>query len=106
MHQCNGKVYSRSGKSKLYPSIEVAYNNGVGHPNCKCEFSIFWDKLQLENQGMNKTTKAEYVKDQKRKAIEREIRKQRNDLNLYEMIGNQEEADKARLRIRNLRARL
>ena len=44
-----GKVYSM-GKSTKYPNVEIAYKNGVGHPNCKCEWSIYWDKLQLENQ--------------------------------------------------------
>lgn len=104
--QMQGKVYSRTGKSKRYPSIDVAYQNGVGHPNCKCEFSIYWDAIQLENQYISKTEIGEYEVDQKKKAIEREIRKQRNDLNLYEMIGNQDEADKTRQKISKLRSKL
>ena len=105
MRQCNGKVYTTTGKSKGYPRIERAYENGVGHPNCKCEFTIYWDRLQLRGQ-QERTTKEAYEEDQKTKAIEREIRKQRNDLQLYEMIGNQEEADKTRQKISRLRAKL
>lgn len=101
-----GKVYSRTGKSKAYPNIEVAYSNGVGHPNCKCEFSIFWDKSQLDNQYISETHEGDYKTDQKKKAIEREIRKNENDKSLYEMIGNQEQADKSNQRIERLKAKL
>ena len=101
-----GKIYSRTGKSKRYPSIEVAYNNGVGHPNCKCEFSIYWDPLQLKGQKLTETQPGQYEEDQKRKAIEREIRKQENNLNLFYMIGNGEEADKTAQKISRLKAKL
>lgn len=106
MHQCNGKVYSRTGKSKRYPNIEEAYNNGVGHPNCKCEFSIFWDKSQLENQYIAETQEGEYEEDQKKKAVEREMRKTRQDKELYEMIGNYDEVDKCNQKLERLRAKL
>lgn len=105
MHQCNGKVYSR-GKSNRYPNIEVAYKSGVGHPNCKCEWSIYWDKVQLENQYISETKPGEYEMDQKRKAIEREIRKTENDMSLYQMIGNYSEADKCTMRIEKLQSKL
>ena len=105
MRQCNGRVYSRSGKSR-YPNIEIAYKNGVGHPNCKCEWSIYWDKVQLENQYLAETMPGEYEADQKKKAIEREIRKQQNDRNLYQMIGNQAEVDKCLMRIEKLQSKL
>ena len=106
MRQCNGKVYSRTGKSKRYPSIEVAYENGVGHPNCKCEFSIYWDPLQLKTQSLSETQPGDYEIDQKKKGIEREIRKQENDLNLYNMIGNQNEVDKTLQKIERLKEKL
>lgn len=99
-----GKVYSRTGKNKRYPSIEVAYNKGVGHPNCKCNFGIFWDKEQLMDQ--DKGIRGNYEDDQKKKAIEREIRKQENNLNLFNMIGNQDEVDKTALKINKLKSKL
>lgn len=101
-----GKIYSRTGKSKRYPSIEVAYSHGVGHPNCKCVFSIYWDKLQLGTQDLEKTQDNDYENDQKKKAIEREIRKQENNMNLYRMIGNYSEVDKAAQRIEKLESKL
>ena len=101
-----GKIYSRTGKSKRYPSIEIAYEHGVGHPNCKCVFSIYWDKLQLGTQDLEKTEDNDYENDQKKKAIEREIRKTENDMNLYRMIGNYTEVDKAAQRIEKLESKL
>lgn len=101
-----GKIYSRTGKSKRYPSIEVAYSHGVGHPNCKCVFSIYWDKLQLGTQDLEKTEANDYENDQKKKAIEREIRKTENNMNLYRMIGNYTEVDKAAQRIEKLESKL
>lgn len=101
-----GKVYSRTGKSIRYPSIEVAYKNGVGHPNCKCEFSIFWDNIQLKNQSISETQPGTYDKDQKQKAIERKIRKLENDRDLFRMIGNQEEVDKTNQKIEALASKI
>lgn len=94
------------GKSTKYPNRDIAYKAGVGHPNCKCEWSIYWDKLQLENQYISATEPGEYEIDQKRKAIEREIRRQENDRNLYQMIGNYEEVDKSNQRIEKLKSKL
>lgn len=101
-----GKIYSRTGKSKKYPSIDVAYENGVGHPNCKCEWSIYWNSIQMETQYLAETKTGEYQEYQKKKAIEREIRKQENDLSLYRMIGNEEMSDKTRQKIETLASKL
>ena len=84
--------------------MDVAYQNGVGHPNCKCEWSIYWDKSQLETQ--TKTEDGEYEIDQKRKATERELRKAENDLSMYQMIGNGEMVDKTMQNIERLQSKL
>ena len=100
------KLYSMSGKSKKYPSVEVAYKNGVGHPNCKCEWSIYWGEEQMQPLPYEKTTEEDYKMDQKKKAIQREIRRQENDMSLYQMIGNYEEVDKCNMRILKLQSKL
>lgn len=86
--------------------MDVAYQNGVGHPNCKCEWSIYWDKSQLETQNLAKTEDGEYEIDQKRKATERELRKAENDLSMYQMIGNGEMVDKTMQKIERLQSKL
>ena len=104
VHLCNGKVYSLSGKSKRYPSVDKAYENGVGHPNCKCRFGIYWNPIQLETQDLG--VRGDYEEDQKKKAVEREIRRAENDMSLYRMIGNQAEVDKMLNKINRLREKL
>lgn len=99
-----GKIYSKSGKR--YPKPEVAYENGVGHPNCKCEWSILWDMDQLKTQYLSETKGDEYEIDQKKKATEREIRRAENDLSMYQMIGNGEMVDKTLMKIERLNEKL
>jgi hypothetical protein len=102
-----GKLFSISGKSDKYPSIEKAYEHNVGHPNCKCEFPIIWSEEQIKTVPDNiKATDEEYKQSQKKRAIEREIRKAENDLDLFNMIGNQAEVDKTIQKIAKLNEKL
>lgn len=86
--------------------MDVAYQKGVGHPNCKCEWSIYWDKSQLETQYLSETKPGEYERDQKRKATEREIRRAENDLSMYQLIGNGKMVDKTMQKIERLQSKL
>lgn len=58
----------------------------------------------MKTQGLG--VRGNYEEDQKKKAIEREIRKLENDMSLYRMIGNQAEADKCLLKIDKLNTKL
>lgn len=100
------KLYSISGKSKIYPSIQKAFENGVGHPNCKCQWSILWDMSQMDPLPYERTTEEDYKLDQKRKATERELRRAENDLSMYQMIGNGEKVDKMLMKIERLQSKL
>lgn len=93
-----GKIYSLSGL--VYPSVDSVEEDGVGHPNCKCEWSIYRNSDQL-NQDIS--TNYEYEKHTKEIAIERELRYARLEHSLYKEIGNQEMADKTFQRIKRLR---
>lgn len=94
-----GKIYSISGL--VYPSVDSAEADGVGHPNCKCEWSIYTNKDQLK-QEIN--GKIDYEKHTKEVAIDRELRYARLERKLYQIIGNQEMADRTWLKIKRLRA--
>lgn len=89
-----GKLYSISGKEYNIPnfggSIEDAYEDGVGHPNCKCNFSLFWDNSQL----IQEPTIEQYAEVQKGRALKRDIDRYSIDYELYRYIGNEKEADK------------
>lgn len=93
-----GKIYSLSGL--VYSSVDSVEEEGVGHPNCKCEWSIYRNSEQL-NQ--NISTDYEYEKHTKEVAIERELRYARLEHDLYKEIGNQEMVDKTFQRIKRLR---
>jgi hypothetical protein len=92
-----GRIYSIRGIG--YPSVDSAEEDGVGHPNCKCEWSIYWGSDQLE-QDIN--TEYDYEKHSKEIAIDRELRYARLEKKLYKIIGNQEMADKTWQRIKRL----
>lgn len=47
------QLYSISGKGN-YPSIDIAYADGVGHPNCKCNFILWWRKQYGNNRCKNR----------------------------------------------------
>jgi hypothetical protein len=54
----------------------------------------------------DKGVRGNYEEDQKKKAIEREIRKAENGLDLFNMIGNQAEVDKTIQKIAKLNEKL
>lgn len=93
-----GKVYSLSGRAG-YTSVDEVEQDGVGHPNCKCEWSIYTNTDQLK-QEIN--TKIDYEKHTKEVAIDRELRYARVEHKLYKIIGNQEMADRTWQKIRRL----
>jgi hypothetical protein len=92
-----GKIYSIKGL--IYPSVDSAEEDGVGHPNCKCEWSIYRNSEQL-NQDIS--TEYDYEKHTKEIAINRELRYARTEHTLYKMIDNQEMSDKTWQKIKRL----
>lgn len=90
---CNshmGKIYSISGTSSRYPSIDQAYNDGIGHPNCKCNFSLYWNDRQLLMQPITD----DYEAVQKARGLTRDINRLETDYDLFRYIENFSEADK------------
>lgn len=93
-----GRIYSISGIG--YPSVDSAEEDGVGHPNCKCEWSIYYGNKEQLEQDIN--TEYDYEKHTKEVAIDRELRYARVEKKLYRIIGNQEMADKTWQKIKRL----
>ena len=91
MLNTNGITYSIHGTTKGYPKVDEALADGVGHPNCKCEWILQWgdnEQVQAPN------TEEEYEFDQHQKALERYKLDLETDLELYSYIGNGEKVDK------------
>lgn len=106
-----GRVYSASGKSgytndgvRFYPQDE-AIDGGVGHPNCRHQWTIYWDKSQLQDDVYNSTKwQEDYEKKQKIQALQLKRTKLKNDKKIFENLGNGEEVDKVNAKIRRINA--
>lgn len=102
-----GRVYSASGNDKRYPSLDEAYSNGLGHPNCKHIPVVYWDSSQLQSDRFDSDYWVEqYKRNQKEKVIRREISKRNNDLKIYKTLNNQSKIDLTKNQIQKLRCRL
>lgn len=102
-----GRVYSKSGKDKRYPKLDEAYSSGIGHPNCKHIPIILWDSSQIQEDNFNSEYwEEEYRKDQKRKALQREIKNKNTDLKIYRSLNNQTKIDTTKNQLKRLRLRL
>lgn len=103
-----GRVYSKSGKRGTingvsYESKEDAINGGVGHPNCRHQWLIYWDSEMLQENTYNSEEWTEkYKAKQKLRAVKLEISKLRNDVSIYKTIGNQEMVDKTEGKLKKL----
>lgn len=96
-----GKIYSINGTTKGYDTIDKAYNEGVGHPNCKCNFTLVWNDTEI------KVPQIDYYEQiQKGRALQRDIEKLKVDSELYRYIGNGEQADKTQSKINKLQIML
>lgn len=92
-----GKTYSIHGQTPGYPKVDEAEADGVGHPNCKCEWVLIYDDDKNKKSMFEVATTTAlimYELDQKRKALERTIKDYETDLELYQYIGNNEMVDK------------
>lgn len=106
-----GKVFSKSGKSgytpdgiRYYPQ-EDAIAGGVGHPNCRHQWTIYWDKDQIQKNDYNSVEwQLDYERKQKIRALELKRNKLKNDKKIYEGLGNGEEIDKVNAKIRRINA--
>lgn len=102
-----GRIYSVSGKSTKYPPKDLAIDGGVGHPNCKHQWLLYWGEDQVQENKFNSAEWNEKYQDkQKIRALELERTKLKNDKSIYEKIGNYEEVDKVNSKIKSLNSKI
>ncbi len=107
-----GKLYSNDGTygeidSIRYQPKQVAIEGGVGHPNCKHQWLLYWDKSQIQENDYNSEEWIEkYKQQQKNRAIERKIRTFENDIKIYKKLNNQEKVDGTLQKIQKLKSKL
>lgn len=102
-----GKVYSVSGKSKKYPPQSIAIDGGVGHPNCKHQWTIYWDSSQIQADKYNSNEWAEYYENhQKIQSLQLERTNLKVDKKIFQDLGNYDEVDKINGKIKNLNSKI
>ena len=105
--QFQGKVYSISGKNPKYPKQSIAIEGGVGHPNCKHEWVLYWDSSQIQEDKFNDIAWEEYYeRKQKIQSLQLERTNLKVDKRILESIGNYGEADKVQAKIRALNSKI
>jgi hypothetical protein len=105
--QFQGKVYSISGKNPKYPKQSIAIEGGVGHPNCKHEWVLYWDSSQIQEDKYNDIAWEDYYeRKQKIQSLQLERTNLKVDKRILESIGNYGEADKVQAKIRALNSKI
>lgn len=107
-----GKLYSEDGTSGYidgmrYIPKEIAIEGGVGHPNCRHQWVLYWDKSQIQDDDYNSEEWHErYEIDQKIKGLSLKRKKLKNDREIYKNLNNQEEVDKVNMKLRRLNSKI
>jgi hypothetical protein len=97
------KVLMKYGKRGEYMK-EDAVKGGVGHPNCKHVWTIFWDIDQIQEDNYNSSAwKDEYEKQQKEQALDLEKSRLLSDRRIYQELGNQSKVDELSTKIKAIR---
>ncbi len=102
-----GRVYSKSGKNKDYPAMEIALKQGVGHPNCKHVWVAYWDKEMIQTDKFDDEKWAErYKVQQKKQSLSLERKKLKVDRDIYSEINDTKKVDLINKKIKSLNFRI
>lgn len=91
---CQGKLYSTDGTRGVkdgikYEPKEVAIDNGVGHPNCRHVWTLYWDKVQIQKNKFNSEQWNEkYIAKQKLKALDLKRKKLETNADIFNTLNN------------------
>jgi hypothetical protein len=97
------KVLIKYGKRGEYMK-EDAIKGGVGHPNCKHSWTIFWDIDQLQDDKFNSSEwEEEYKKEQKKQSLDLEKSRLLSDRRIYKELGDQSKVDELTTKIKAIR---
>lgn len=97
------KVLMKYGKRGQYMK-EDAIKGGVGHPNCKHSWTIFWDIDQVQDDKFNSSEwEEEYKKEQKKQSLDLEKSRLLSDRRIYKELGDQSKVDELTTKIKAIR---
>ena len=102
-----GKVYTTNPNDKRYPQKEEAIEGGVGHPNCKHTWTLFWSTEQIQRDKYNSSEWAEkYKTEQKIRSLDLEKSRLLSDRRIYKNLEQQDKVDECSSNIRDIRAKI
>lgn len=105
--EAQGKVYSKSGKSKKYEPMDYAIEQGIGHPNCKHSWLLYWGKEQVQKDKYDNAKWTEYYQnDQKLKSLHRRRDSLKIDKTILKDLGNYGEIDNVNAKIRKINSHM
>lgn len=97
------KILLKYGKPREYMK-EDAIRGGVGHPNCKHTWTLFWDYDQIQEEKYNSSKwEEEYEIEQKKQALDLEKSRLLSDRRIYQELGNQSKVDELTGKIKAIR---
>ena len=97
-----GKYYQAQGKGN-YPSIQVALDGGLGHPNCKhVPVVAFEDDKRQDDLYNSDEWVDKYKIQQKLMSIDLERERVKTDLSIYKSLGNQTKIDLTKAKLKKL----
>lgn len=91
-----GKFYSITGESSIYPKLEdTLWENGGGlkHPNCRHILTTYVGQKETNDYSSPEWVER-YEARSKRRALELKTSRLLNDREIYKKLGNQEKVDK------------
>lgn len=96
-----GRFYSITGKSLSYPSLDIAVEGGLKHPNCKHILTTYYGQEETDKYSGPEYEKM-YDNRQKLNAVNLSLSRLENDKQIYAQIGNQEMVEKTENKILRL----
>lgn len=97
------KVLQKYGKPREHMKA-MAIKGGVGHPNCKHTWTIFWDYDQIQDEKWNSAKWQEkYEVEQKKQALDLEKSRLLSDRRIYKSLGDEGKVDEITTKIKTIR---
>ena len=99
-----GKVYTDDPLNFKYPQKSEAIEGGVGHPNCKHDWTLYWSEEQIQDDKYNSQEWEEKYKT-KQKIQQIDLTKSRllADRRIYKDLGHEDLVDETSAKIKALR---
>ena len=86
---------------------EVAIKGGVGHPNCKHVWTIYWSETQIQEEKYNSAEwEDKYKKKQKLQSLDLEKSRLLSSRRVFKELGQQDLVDEATKKIKDIREKM